>query len=61
NVGAMKKQNSMENATTAISMVTKQMNARKNQDSEVIVTNATNKVTRHPSADPKHSIQQNKL
>ena len=40
NAGAMEKQNSMESATTATKMDTKLMNARRNQNLKVSVTNA---------------------
>ena len=59
-VGAMVKENSMVNVSIAISMVTKPMNAMKNQSLKANVINARNKVTRHLSADLSHSIQQNK-
>ena len=50
NVGAM------ESATTTISIVTRLMNARRNQNLKVNVTNARHKVTRNLNADLKHSI-----
>ena len=59
-VGAMVKENSMVNVSIAISMVTKPMNAMKNQSLKANVINARNKVTRHLNADLSHSIQQNK-
>ena len=52
----MERKNSMVNATTAISMVTKLMNARRNQNLKADVTNERNKVTRHLNADQNHSI-----
>ena len=52
----MEKKNSMENATTAISMVTKPMNARRNQNLKVNVTNVEGMFTRHWNVDPNHSI-----
>ena len=42
-------------------MVTKLMNAKRNQNLKANVINARKKVTRHLSADQNHSIQQNKL
>ena len=51
NVGAMEKKNSMGSVTTATSMVTKPMNARRNQNLKVNVTNAKDMVTRHQNAD----------
>ena len=51
----------MENATTTVSMVIELMNAKRNQSLRASVTNARNKVTRHPNADLSYSIQQNKL
>ena len=56
NAGAMEKKNSMESVTTTINMVTKLMNARRNQNLKVNVTNAKDMVTRHQNADPNHSI-----
>ena len=56
NVGEMKRQNSMENATTTISMVTKPMNARRNQNLKVNATNVEGMVTRHQNANPNHLI-----
>ena len=56
NVGAMEKQNSMESATTTTNMVTKLMNARRNQNLKVNVTNEKDMVTRHQNVDPNHSI-----
>ena len=50
----MEKKNSMESVTTAINMVTKLMNARRNQNLKVNVTNAKDMVTRHQNADPNH-------
>ena len=47
----MEKQNSMENVTTVINMVTKLMNARRNQNLKVNVINARSIVTRHLSID----------
>ena len=61
NVGAMERQDSMANATTVISMVTKLMNARRNLNLKANVTNARNKVTRHLNVEQIHSLQQNKL
>ena len=61
NAEAMEKKNSMESATTTINMVTKPMNARRNQNLKVNVTNARSKVTRNPSVDQNHSIQLNNL
>ena len=46
----------MENATIAVSMVIKVMNARRNQNLKENVTNARNKVIRHLNADLNHSI-----
>ena len=51
----------MENATTAISMVIKLMNARKNQNLKAIVTNEKSMVIRHLNANPNHLIQPNNL
>ena len=56
----MAKENSKVNASIAISMVTKPMNAMKNQSLKANVINARNKVTRHLNADLSHLIQQNK-
>ena len=47
NDGTMEKENSMENATTATNMDTKLMNARRNQNLKVNVTNAKGMVTKH--------------
>ena len=57
NVGAMEKKNSMVSVTTAINMVTKLMNARRNQNLKVNATSAKDMVTRNQNADPNHSIQ----
>ena len=57
----MEKKNLMANATIAISMVIKLMNARRNQNLKAIVTNAKSMVIRHSSANPNHSIQLNNL
>ena len=46
----------MENATIAINMVIKLMNARRNQNLKKNVTNVTNKVTRHLNANLNHPI-----
>ena len=51
----------MESATTTISMVTKLMNARRNQNLKVNVTYEKDMVTRHQNADPNHSIYLNKI
>ena len=56
NVGAMENKNSMESATTAIRMVTKPMNAWRNQNLKVNVKNVKGMVTRHQNVDPNHSI-----
>ena len=61
NVGAMEKENSMESVTIATNMDTKSMNARRNQNLKVNVTNAKYMVTRHQNVDPNHSIQLNNL
>ena len=61
NVGVMAKVNSMASVSIAISMVTKPMNARRNQILKASVTNARNKDIRHLNVDQNHSIQQNKL
>ena len=50
----------MVNATIAISMVTKPMNAIKNQSLKANVINAESKDIRHLNADLSHLIQQNK-
>ena len=47
NDGAMEKKNSMESDTTATNMDTKKMNARRNQNLKVNVTNVKDMVTRH--------------
>ena len=52
----MERKNLIENATIAISMVTRLMNARRNQNLKENVTNARNKVTSHPSENQNHSI-----
>ena len=57
----MEKPNSMGNATIAIRMVTKPMNAKRNRNSKVNVTNAKSKVIRHHNANPNHLIQLNNL
>ena len=57
----MGKQNSKASASTAISMVTRQMSVKKNQNLRAIVTNAKSMVIRHSSANPNHSIQMNNL
>ena len=57
NAGVMEKKNSMESVTTAINRVTKLMNARRNQNLKVNVTNAKDMVTRHQNVDLNHSIQ----
>ena len=57
NAGAMERKNSMESATTATNMDTKLMNARRNQNLKLNVTNAKGMVTKHQNADPNHSIQ----
>ena len=56
NVGAMEKKNSLESATTVSNMVTRLMNARRNQNLKVNVKNARSKVTRHPNVDQNYSI-----
>ena len=61
NVGAMAKENSKVNASIAISMVTKQMSAKRNQNLKSIVTIVKSMVIRHSNANPKHSIQLNNL
>ena len=61
NVGAMERRNSMVNVSIAISMVTKKMSAKKNQNLNAIVTNVKSMVIRHSNANPKHSIQLNNL
>ena len=53
----MEKLNSMENATTAVSMVIELMNAKRKQSLRASVTNVRNKVTRHMNVDLNHSIQ----
>ena len=57
----MEKPNSMVSASTAISMVTRQMSVKKNQNLKAIVTNAKGMVIRHSSANPNHSIQLHNL
>ena len=57
----MENQNSMGNVSIAISMVTKPLSAKKNQNLKAIVTNAKGMVTRHPNANPNHQIQLNNL
>ena len=57
----MEKKNSMVNVTIAISMVTRLINVKRNQNLKANVTNARNKVTRHQTTEPSHSIQQRKL
>ena len=47
NVGAIEKKNSMESVTTTINMVTKLMNAMRNLNLKVNVTNAKDMFTRH--------------
>ena len=59
NAREMEKQNSMESATTATNMVTKLMNARRNLNLKVNVTNAEGMVIRHQNVDPNHSIKLN--
>ena len=61
NARAMEKENSMESVTIATNMDTKPMNARRNQNLKVNVTNAKDMVTRHHNPDPNHSIQLNNL
>ena len=56
NVGVMQKKNSMVNVTIAINMVKRQMNVKRNQNLKENVTNARNKVTRHQTTRPSHSI-----
>ena len=56
NDGTMEKQNSMESVITAINMVTKLMNARRNQNLKVNVTDVKDMVTMHQNAGPIHSI-----
>ena len=56
NVGAMEKKSSMESVTSAINMVTKLTNARRNLNLKVNVTNAEGMVTRHQNVDLNHSI-----
>ena len=57
----MERRNSMVNVSIAISMVTKQLSAKKNQNLKAIVTNVKSMVIRHSNANPKHSIQLNNL
>ena len=57
NTGAIERQNSMESSTTTTNMVTKLMNARRNQNLKVSVTNTKGMVTRHQNVDPNHLIQ----
>ena len=57
----MEKQNSKVNVSIAISMVTRQLSAKKNQNLKAIVTNAKSMVIRHSSANPNHSVQLNNL
>ena len=52
----MEKKNSMENATIVVSMVTRLMNAKINQNLKASVINARKKVTRHQNAELSHSI-----
>ena len=52
----MEKLNSMVNVSIAISMVTKLMNARKNQNLKAIVTNAKSMVIRHSNANEEIRI-----
>ena len=56
NIGAIENKIFMESVTTAISMVTKPMNVRRNQNVKVNVTNAEGMVTTHQNVDPNHSI-----
>ena len=51
----------MESVTIAINMVTKLMNAMRNQNLKAIVTNTKNMVIRHSNVNPNHSIQLNNL
>ena len=53
-VGAMGKKNSMENATIAINMVIRLMNAKRNQDSKANVTNVINMDTIHQNVKPRY-------
>ena len=46
-VGAMEKKNSMESATIVVSMVIRKMNAKRNQNLRVSVTNVRNEDIRH--------------
>ena len=57
----MENLNSMVNVSIAISMVTKQMSAKRNQNLKEIVTIVKSMVIRHSNANPKHSIQLNNL
>ena len=57
----MEKKNSMANATIAVSMVMKLINARRNQNLKANVTNAKGMVTKHQNANPNHLIQLNNL
>ena len=52
----MGKQNLMESATIAVSMVIGLMNAKRKQNLRASFTNARNMDTRHQNANPRHSI-----
>ena len=54
NVGAMGKQNSMENATIAINMVVRLLNAKRNLSLKENATNATNMVTSHQNENLRY-------
>ena len=47
NVRVMEKKNSMKNSTIAISMGTRLMNSKRNQNLKVTITNVRNMDTRH--------------
>ena len=54
NVGVMGKENSIENATIAIIMDIRLMNAKRNQNLKANVTNAKNMYTSHQNAKPRY-------
>ena len=51
----------MENATTVVSMVTRLMNAIRNQNLRASVTSVRKKVIRHQNVKLSYSIHQGKL
>ena len=50
----MGKKNSIENATIAINMVIRLMNAKRNTNLKANVTNVRNMDTRHQNAKPRY-------